>query len=342
MNYLITILITLIFKHTFADKIHFADGHGPISVMGDHMHKKNEIMFSYRLGKMKMGDTFNGTDRISRTSVMSTPNGASNGAGTYMNAPISMNMNMHMLGAMYAPSDNLTLMIMGSYLEKEMTSQRMAMAGGAHWDVNSSGIGDIRISGLLNLMHSEKIKTHIGLGLSIPTGSIDERDITPASSSARLGYAMQNGSGTFDPFVFINNVNVFGKLRFGEQLYFKKVASGKNSKGYNYGSTFQSKLWSSLRLFDGFSSSIQLSYEYQGELEGQDDEMNPRMSPAMDSKNQGHQKLNFGLGFNYVNHNDFLKNNRLAFELILPVFKRFTGIQMGEKYRIMLGWQYGF
>ena len=49
---------------------------------------------------------------------MSAPNGASNGAGTYMNAPISMNMSMHMFGAMYAPNDFFTLMIMGSYHEK--------------------------------------------------------------------------------------------------------------------------------------------------------------------------------------------------------------------------------
>ncbi len=342
MNYLLISILIFIKINAFADEKHFADGHGPISVMGDHMHKKNEIMFSYRLGKMKMGDTFNGTDRISRTSVMSAPNGASNGAGTYMNAPISMNMNMHMFGAMYAPNDFLTLMIMGSYLEKEMTSQRMAMAGSAQWDVNSAGIGDTRISGLFNLIHNERIKTHLGFGMSLPSGSIDERDSTPASSSARLGYAMQNGSGTYDPFVFFNNVNVFGKIKFGEQFYFKKVASGKNSKGYNYGSTFHSKLWSSLGLLDNFSTSIQLIYEYQGSLHGEDDEMNPRMSPAMDSKNQGHQKLNFGLGFNYVNHHSFLKNNRLGFELILPVFKRFHGIQMGEKYKIMLGWQYGF
>ena len=76
-------------------------------------------------------------------------------------------------------------------------------------------------------MHNERIKTHLGFGMSLPSGSIDERDTTPASSSARLGYAMQNGSGTYDPFVFLNNVNVFGKIKIGEQFYFKKVALGK-------------------------------------------------------------------------------------------------------------------
>ena len=50
--------------------------------------------------------------------------------------------------------------------------------------------------------------------------------------------------------------------------------------------------------------------------------MNKRMSPVMDSKNIGHQKLNLSFGFNYVNAYDYFKNNRLAFELILPLHQR--------------------
>jgi len=321
---------------------HLADSHAPISVMGDHMHKKNEIMFSYRLGKMYMSDIFNGTKKVSENLVMSSPNGASDGTGTYMNSPISMNMEMHMFGGMYAPNDNITLMIMGSYLNKEMISQRMPMAGGARWYANSSGFGDLRISGMFNMLHSKKTKSHLGIGMSLPTGSINKRDTTPNSSNSRLGYAMQNGSGSYDPFIFFNNVNTFGKIKLGEQIFFKKPSSGKNSKGYNYGSSFESRIWSSYRLIHNLSSSIQINYKYQGSLKGEDNEMNPRMSPAMDSKNHGYQKLNLSFGVNYVNHGYFLNNNRLGFEVTLPLFSRFSGLQMGEKYRIMIGWQYGF
>ena len=121
---------------------------------------------------------------------MSSPNGASNNAGTYMNAPISMRMNMHMFGGMYAPTDYLTLMIMSGYIEKEMIQQRMPMAGGKRFQVNSNGISDTRVSGLIKLFDEKKIKTHLGVGLSLPTGSIDKRDTTPNSLSARLGYGI--------------------------------------------------------------------------------------------------------------------------------------------------------
>ena len=40
-------LIFLLSKNLIADKIHFADSHGPITVMSDHMHKKNEFMFFF-------------------------------------------------------------------------------------------------------------------------------------------------------------------------------------------------------------------------------------------------------------------------------------------------------
>ena len=74
-----------------------------------------------------------------------------------MNSPISMKMDMHMFGAMYAPLDNLTLMLMTGYSEKEMTQQRMRMRGSGRFDVNSSGVTDTRISGLIKLFNNNSI-----------------------------------------------------------------------------------------------------------------------------------------------------------------------------------------
>ena len=150
---------------------------------------KNEFMFSLRFSKMLMDGMLNGTKKkITVNSVMSSPNGASDGSGRYMNSPLTMRMNMYMFGGMFAPTDNLTLMLMSSYNQKEMNSQRMAMAGGGNFNVNSSGVGDTRFSGLVKVLDDDFFKTsYFALGLSLPTGSINERDTTPASSSARLG-----------------------------------------------------------------------------------------------------------------------------------------------------------
>ena len=323
-----------------SDEIHVADSHGPISIMGDHMHKKGEVMLSYRFGQMKMQNIANGTKKIDINSVMSSPNGASNNSGNYMNSPISMKMNMHMFGAMYAPLDNLTLMIMSSYQEKVMTQQRMPMVGGSRFKVNSSGIGDTRISSLINLFDNEMAKTNIGIGLSLPTGSINERDATPTSKDSRLGYSMQNGTGTYDLIFFLNNINKIGKVRIGEQFFFKKAASGNNSKNYRYGDVFDLNIWSSFRWIDNVSSSIKINYSYQKKMNGSDNEMNPRMSPAMDSYNKGNNKINVGFGINFINTSKILKNHRLGIEGIFPIYQNYRGLQMQETYRFIIGWQY--
>ena len=342
LKFLMAITSYLYLNFVNADQIHMADSHGPISVMGDHMHKKDEVMFSYRFNHMVMKKMMNGTDELGIGNVTSLPNGASDGSGAYMNSPVSMKMDMHMFGAMYAPTDFLTLMIMGSYVEKEMTQQRMRMAGSGRFDVNSSGIGDVRVSSLINLLHTDLFKTHLGIGVSFPTGSIDKRDNTPVSSNARLGYSMQNGTGTYDPFFFINNVYDFGKVKFGQQFFFKTPVSGKNSKNYEYGKTFDAIMWSSYRWINNVSTSINISYNYQTKMHGSDDEMNPRMSPAMDSRNKGHQKLNLGFGINLINHNATLKNHRVGLEGIFPIFQKYRGIQMKETFKVTIGWQYGF
>ena len=62
----------------------------------------------------------------------------------------------------------------------------------------------------------------------------------------------------------------------------------------------------------------------------------------MDSYNQGYQKFTLGIGLNFINHKNFLKNNRLGLEFLVPIHARYNGIQMGERYNIVLGWQYAF
>ena len=341
---LISLFLLLFFsnKNIVADEIQFADGHGPITIMNDHMHKKDELMFSLRYSKMFMNGMLSGTKKILTNTIMSAPNGASDGSGNYMNSPLTMRMSMYMFGAMYAPTDDLTLMIMSSYNQKEMISQRMVMHGGSKFQVNSSGVGDTRISGLVKIFDNNFYKTHSAFGLSLPTGNIDNRDATPASLRSRLGYKMQNGSGTVDPFFIFNNVNNFEKLKIGEQFLIKKPMFGDNSHGYHYGTSINSSVWLSYRWIKNFSTSFKINYDYLAQMRGEDHEMNKRMNPVMDSKNIGHQKFNLSFGFNYINFNDSLKNHRLAFELVLPIYEKFSGIQMSDEYKIMFGWQYGF
>lgn len=329
-------------KKIQSDELALSDSHGPISMMADHMHKENEFMFSYRLGGMNMSKNFNGSKSISTDEIMTSANGVSRNSGTYMNAPIKMSMEKHMFGIMYAPSNNITLMVMTNYQIKEMKQKRMPMSGGALFDTSSEGLGDFNFTSLFKLRDFKKLKIYLAYQLSFPTGSIDERDSSPSSDNTRLGYKMQNGTGTYDNIVIINSLINLNKIKFGSQFSYKKHLGSVNQNQYKYGDYTDLNLWMSYRWFDFLSQSLKINYIKENKMIGSDDEMNARMSPVMDSGNFGLQKLDLGIGFNFVNYSNKFQNHRFAFEILKPIYKNVRGIQMIEDYKLIFGWQYGF
>ena len=92
--------------------------------MGDHIHGKGEWMLSYRFMTMEMQGNLQGSQDIDPDTIVTTePNrffGMPNMPPTLRIVPQDMQMDMHMLGFMYAPSERLTLMFMANYLDKSM------------------------------------------------------------------------------------------------------------------------------------------------------------------------------------------------------------------------------
>ena len=165
---------------------HRPDSHAPIGVMGDHVHGAGEWMISLRAMNMHMDGNRDGRTRLSPAEVL---------ARGYMVTPTEMDMQMLMLGGMYAPSDELTLTLMIPYLRNSMDH---VTAGNVRFRTESEGLGDIRVGGLYKFFDAGTQRVHANLAVSLPTGSITERDATPANPSAKLPYPMQLGSGTVD------------------------------------------------------------------------------------------------------------------------------------------------
>lgn len=105
-------------------KIAAADSHAPIGVMADHFHSKGEWMISYRFMSMPMEGNLLGSDSITAAEIATTiPNRFFGNPGqppTLRVVPTEMDMDMHMLGLMYAPTDRITLMGMINYRSQAM------------------------------------------------------------------------------------------------------------------------------------------------------------------------------------------------------------------------------
>ena len=228
-----------------------ADDHAPIGVMGEHYHEAGELMVSYRYMSMPMGENLMGSDTVTAEEIAtSVPNRFFGNPGqppTLRIVPTQMDMQMHMVGAMYAPSDRVTLMVMLNYLDKSMDHRTFRGGMGTNvlggFATGTGGLGDSSIAALIRLYESEIRRFHATVGLSFPTGAVDETGTVLAPDgmmpTLRLPYPMQLGSGT-------------------------------NDEDYTLGDEHRWTAWFSRLISPQFSWSLRAEYFRRGNIAGRD------------------------------------------------------------------------
>jgi len=324
------------------------DEHAPISVMGDHTHSKSSWMVSYRYMHMDMGGMRNGTDRVSSNDVF---------AGGYTVSPESMTMDMHMLGLMYAPTDKLTLMLMSNSTEMEMDHRVSPMAAGminngrSKFTTKTSGISDVKLGGLYRFYLEGNRKAHLGLSLSLPTGSIDEKDTIPGMggpANRQLPAPMQLGSGTYDLLPSLTYVQQFDDWSYGAQANAVIRLESENDNGYRLGDVFAATTWAGYNLNEWISLNTGLNYSYTSKLKGSQDDVN--QGPMMGNQtvttayedNTGGERLDAIFGINLYVPTGALKGQRIAVDLRMPLWQDLNGYQLETDYVMTLGWQMPF
>ena len=304
------------------------DGHAPIGVMGDHMHRAGEVMFSYRYMHMDMGGNRVGSNSISFEDTLAQ----------FPVTPLRMSMDMHMFGAMYAPADAVTFMVMLPYVEKTM-DHRTRMGG--EFTTSTSGVGDVKLSALVRLIEIPGHQLHLNAGVSFPTGSIGERGAIPINPDAQLPYPMQIGSGTYDLMPGITYVGSTEALSWGAQAM-AVIRLDHNSRGYQLGDKFQLTGWVAVPLADWVSVSGRVAYEHTGNISGADPELNPMLVPTADPLRQGGDRIDLAFGLNFLVPDGSLKGVRLAVEAVVPVYQKLDGPQMERDWGITAGIQKAF
>ena len=326
-------------------------GHAPIGVMGDHMHGQGEWMFSYRYMHMDMEGNRIGDNEVSPTTIATTiPNrffGRPMQPPTLRVVPTKMTMEMHMFGAMYAPTDWLTLMAMLNYVAKEMDHLTFAGPTGdtirGGFTTETSGIGDTRLSSMIRLFNHGNHKAHLNFGFSLPTGSTDESDqiLTPtgATPSPRLPYAMQLGSGTVDLLPGVTYNGKFANFGWGAQ-YMGTIRTGSDN-GYSWGDKHEVTGWASYTFSTWLSSSVRVKYSTMDEIDGMDPAIVAPVQTA-DPDNYGGDRVDLLFGVNLLGTKDWYKGHRLAIEGGIPIEQDLNGPQMETDFVITVGWQKAF
>jgi len=241
---------------------------------------------------------------------------------------------MHMFGAMHAISDQWTLMCMMNYLDNEMTMQNGDK-------METSGLGDLKFGGLYDLARWEDgRRAHLSLGLSAPTGSIDEK-----SGANTVGYGMQLGSGTWDFHPAITYLGQTENYSYGAQLG-GVLRIGDNDQGYTLGNRVDATVWGARKITDSLSASVKIDHTCQEEIDGSDsriDALNNMMkSPSLETESQGRDLTSVGLGLNYYFQSGALKGHRIAAEWETPIHQKVNGVQLELDSSWTVGWQYAW
>jgi hypothetical protein len=284
-------------------------------------------MLSYRYMFMDMRGNRDGTSNRSTREILSR----------YMVAPRKMRMAMHMLGAMYAPTDDLTLMAMVPYVRLDMDHiNRM----GLKFTTSSEGIGDVGLTALYVLRRQGRHRLHANVGLSLPTGSVSERDDTPMGRQ-RLPYPMQTGSGTYD---FLPGLTYLGQaqdLSWGAQTI-ATLRLGNNRHSYKLGNRLSVTAWLSRPWTQSLSTSVRLAGQVWGNIHGSDSALNPNLVPTADPDRRAGRRIDLAFGVNWYFRKGLLAGHRLAIEYLVPIYQWLDGPQLETDWSVVVGWQRAF
>ena len=300
------------------------DAFAPIGVMGEHLHAKDQFMASYRYMFMRMEDNYDGSDSIANTSFAGPP------PAPFRVAPIDMDMEMHMVGFMYAPTDKFTLMAMVNIVELSMNHRRM---DGLEFKTKSSGIGDSSINALLGLWEGNGGSLHAGLGLLLPTAEVDEQDFIPGFGETRLPYPMQLGSGSWGIAPSLTFKQHHGNWSFGAQTS-AKVFLDDNDEGYSLGNKFEFTTWAAAPINEQFSVSIRSTFSDWGNIDGEDNDLLSLPVPTADPNLRGGSKLDLSLGLNFFESGTKTSG---GLEIGKTIWQDLDGPQLGSDYWITAG-----
>ena len=302
------------------------DSHAPINITGDHFHDKRGLMISYRYIFKNMSGNLNGNSEVKIEDIFNSYNLISE----------SNRVESHKVGFMYGMSTKINLMASIGFTVKTMN---LLSKKNQYFKPKSSGINDINITGLYNLVDKSRNKTHLNIGISFPIGSINFNDEYSSSSITKLPYNMQIGSGTWNTNLGFTTFFQYEKFSFGLQPSYK-VHIGKNSNDYSFGNILDVNYWAAVKISNWISLSLNLQNKFSNKIRGNDPELTSNIVPESNAYNYGFYVFNSSIGTNILPPYGKLKNIRIGIEYFLPLLQNYNGIQMGVDNNFVIGLQF--
>ena len=289
------------------------DGHAPIGIIGDHVHKESEFMVSFQTIIMRMGHELKEVQSSRSNEVIN------------VNENVNVDMWMGMLGLMYGLTDRWTIMTMVPY--------SLYNVSGGEVD---HGFGDISLSVLYAPLKEDSYRVILSLEAFFPTGFSTISGLMERKGRdihyTFYGSAIGGFKSAYAFLLKLSTLFYWDKISLGSQMGFKYSFDKSDEWGFWDALELLVDVWSAYNLSENFSVSLRGAYrgDYISVFSGY------FLSSLQDSKNS----ISSYLGVNFIGTR-FLKGHRLAFEFGLPVYQNLI-IGMKRSFVVQLGWQKAF
>jgi len=328
-------------------------GNMPMNIPGGGVPETHEFRFKVSPLYMRMDGLRQGSESVGEDTLLGMPS-----AGKFMAVQTDMDMYMLNLAAGYSFTDDLFGGIMFMWVRKDMdmkfNSTMKAMTGMDGYTMKSSGPGDTMLMAKYRLYADDPLvptsQFSLFLGLSLPTGSIDEKNSNHpvgVRKGEQLPYGMQLGSGTFDPTFGILYQGSSSPLWWGVNLMY----TGRwyeNARDYRLGNEYRYDIYGMYQFRYDALLQLQLNGKYQGSIKGEMDELrtglsgrathgdpaSALMTPLWDASNYGGHTVSVTAGLQWQP----FPLHIIDLSIGVPLFQHLGGPQLEEDYRVMFTW----
>jgi hypothetical protein len=308
------------------------DGKAPVSMTEDLILPKGVFQFGVRYLYTDMSGQGFGTDSLSVNQVLSL----------FDVSPSEMVSHAVAVDVLLGLTNKMTLSATGVFGQKNM--DHLARLNGQpnaflFYQTQASGLQDVRVNLLYDILSGEDIRFHLHGGVSVPVGAIDTDDVTPFSDPqpTQLPYPQQLGSGTLDvtPGFTFNIQNQKASLGLQGK---GTIRLGENDRGWALGDVYEGNIWAGLKGTDFVSAFLGARYTSWGNVEGFDLDLNPNESPAHNTLTQAGWRVDLPIGLNFVMPGGQLEGHRLGVEFLIPLHQDLDGPQLKHSWSIAAGW----
>ena len=306
------------------------------------------VGYNFMYGR-KAGDILNGTHSVSDQAIVD--NACSSSIKCRFIQPY-MDMTMHMINIMYAPTDWLNLMIMPQFVEMDMNLRELTgrpdPVDGVHEHTGigghaTGGVGDTSFMSLVKLFEHPGHHFHLGLGISAPTGDVDLQFRRIAREDGGIvHFMMQLGSGTWDFLPSLTYTGESNKWSWGAQVSSVIRLEEQNQSGYRLGDSLKSTVWGGYQVTDWLSTSLRGVYSVQGSIKGDFNKFSSRAGPMDFPGNHGGRYWDLGIGIKATIPKGDLAGNSFAFEWLQPIQDDVNGYQIEREGALSASWSYAF